>query len=73
MAMLYKSSFDSACKHGKSCIFCGLRTAMHYVLRLDFWSAYTSNHLVFIIIALIILSVADTLLVINFYVKRYRL
>ena len=47
-----------------SCLFCGMRQAIDYILNFNFFSAYKSNRLIVVIILIACFMIIDTIIIV---------
>lgn len=64
--------FTYFCDSGEySCLLCGMRHAIDYILQFDFYNAYKSNPLIIVIIAIGLLMIVDTVIIVFNRIKKH--
>lgn len=54
-----------------SCVMCGMRRAIDYILQLDFRNAYNSNPLILVLVSVSLFMLIDTALIVFRRVKKH--
>ncbi len=65
--------FTYFCNSGEySCLLCGMRHAIDYILQFDFFNAYKSNKLIIVLILIACFMILDTaIIVFNRITEKY--